>query len=146
MTVLQIIPTLVTGGAERTTIDIAAALAARGDRALVASEGGRLVDELKSVGGEFVRMPVSWKNPVAMLANARRIAALIESEQRRHRACAKPRARPGRRLLACRRDRRAVRHDVSRHLWRNECAEAALQFRDGAGRGGHRQFALHRAS
>ena len=42
MTVLQIVPTLVAGGAERATIDIAAALAARGDRALVASEGGRL--------------------------------------------------------------------------------------------------------
>lgn len=81
ISVLQIIPTLVTGGAERTTIDIAAALAARGDRALVVSEGGRhLLDELKSVGGEFVRMPVSWKNPVAMFLNARRIAALIEKE------------------------------------------------------------------
>lgn len=81
ITVLQIIPTLVTGGAERTTIDIAAALAARGDRALVASEGGRLVDELRAVGGEFVRMPASWKNPAALLANARRIAAILESER-----------------------------------------------------------------
>jgi glycosyltransferase involved in cell wall biosynthesis len=81
ITVLQIIPTLVTGGAERTTIDVAAALAARGDRALVASEGGRLVDELTSVGGEFVRMPVSWKNPVALLTNARRIATILESER-----------------------------------------------------------------
>jgi len=82
ITVLQIIPTLVTGGAERTTIDIAAALAARGDRALVASEGGRLLlDELRSVGGEFVRMPVAGKNPVSLLVNARRIAALIEGER-----------------------------------------------------------------
>ena len=81
VTVLQIIPTLVTGGAERATIDIAAALAARGDRALVASEGGRLVDELRSVGGEFVRMPLSWKNPVMLLANARRLAALIAAER-----------------------------------------------------------------
>ena len=46
MNVLQVVPTLEAGGAERTTIDIAAALAARGDRALVASEGGRLEDEL----------------------------------------------------------------------------------------------------
>jgi glycosyltransferase involved in cell wall biosynthesis len=80
ITVLQIIPTLVTGGAERTTIDIAAALVSRGDRALVASEGGRLVDELKAAGGAFVRMPVSWKNPAAIAANARRIAALVRRE------------------------------------------------------------------
>jgi glycosyltransferase involved in cell wall biosynthesis len=100
--VLQIIPTLVTGGAERTTIDIAAALVARGDRALVASEGGRLVDELRSVGGEFVRMPVSWKNPVALIANARRIAALIESE-RVDLVHARSRAPAWSALLACRR-------------------------------------------
>ena len=102
ISVLQIIPTLVTGGAERTTIDIAAALAARGDRALVASEGGRLVDELKSVGGKFVRMPVSWKNPIAVLANARRIAALIESE-RIDIVHARSRAPAWSALLACRR-------------------------------------------
>src|SRR5262245_6748587 len=42
MTVLQLVPSLDAGGAERTTIDVAAALTARGDRALVASEGGRL--------------------------------------------------------------------------------------------------------
>ena len=41
-TILQIIPELQAGGAERTTVDIAAALSAAGARALVASEGGRL--------------------------------------------------------------------------------------------------------
>ena len=51
LTVLQAIPSLDTGGAERTAIDIAAALAARGDRALVASEGGRLEGELAAAGG-----------------------------------------------------------------------------------------------
>ncbi|HRK25113.1 MAG TPA: glycosyl transferase, partial [Beijerinckiaceae bacterium] len=39
-TILQIIPDLDAGGAERTTIDIAEALARVGARALVASEGG----------------------------------------------------------------------------------------------------------
>lgn len=103
ITVLQIIPTLVTGGAERTTVDIAAALAERGDRALVATEGGRhLLDELKSVGGEFVRMPVSWKNPVAVFLNARRIARLIERE-RVDIVHARSRAPAWSAFLACRR-------------------------------------------
>ena len=62
MTVLQIVPALEVGGAERATIDIAAALAARGDRALVASQGGRLEAELASAGGELVRLPVASKN------------------------------------------------------------------------------------
>ena len=42
-TILQIIPELEAGGAERTTVDIAAGLVNVGARALVASEGGRLV-------------------------------------------------------------------------------------------------------
>ncbi|MDP4594184.1 MAG: hypothetical protein NWT00_06415, partial [Beijerinckiaceae bacterium] len=46
-TILQIIPELDAGGAERTTIDIAAALTDAGARALVASQGGRLVSELQ---------------------------------------------------------------------------------------------------
>ena len=44
-TILQIIPELDAGGAERTTVDVAAGLAAVGARALVATEGGRLVGE-----------------------------------------------------------------------------------------------------
>ena len=50
-TILQIIPRLDAGGAERTTIDVAAALVRAGARALVASEGGRLASELQAVGG-----------------------------------------------------------------------------------------------
>ena len=45
-TILQIVPELNAGGAERTAIDIAAALVRAGARALIASEGGRLVSEL----------------------------------------------------------------------------------------------------
>ena len=79
-TVLQVIPALETGGAERTTIDIAAGLAARGDRALVASEGGRLEAELAVSGGILLRLPVASKNPAVMAANAFRLARLIRRE------------------------------------------------------------------
>ena len=47
-TILQIIPSLEAGGAERTTVDIAEGLAHQGARALVATEGGRLIPELKA--------------------------------------------------------------------------------------------------
>src|SRR5207244_5307042 len=62
VTVLQIIPTLEAGGAERTTIDIAAALAEVGARALVATQGGRLVGELQARGGLWVPFPAASKN------------------------------------------------------------------------------------
>lgn len=81
LTVLQVIPSLDTGGAERSAIDVAAALARRGDRALVASEGGRLEAELAGAGGTLVRMPIESKNPVTMTLNARRLARLIRRER-----------------------------------------------------------------
>jgi len=78
--VLQIIPRLDAGGAERTTIDIAAALVAAGARALVASEGGRLVSELQAVGGLLTPFQAATKNPLAMALNVRRLARLIREE------------------------------------------------------------------
>lgn len=80
LTVLQIVPTLETGGAERGAIDIAAALAARGDRALVASEGGRLAEELAAVGGTLVPLPVASKNPLRLVTNALALARLVRAE------------------------------------------------------------------
>jgi glycosyltransferase involved in cell wall biosynthesis len=79
-TVLQIIPRLDAGGAERTTIDIAAALAEAGARPLVACEGGRLVSELQAKGGVWIPFPASTKNPVLMALNVRRLAKIIRSE------------------------------------------------------------------
>ncbi|WP_321342909.1 glycosyltransferase family 4 protein [Breoghania sp.] len=79
-TILQVVPELETGGVERTAVDIAAACKARGWRALVASAGGRLVDELEAVGGEHIAMPLASKNPFVMGANAGRLAEIIRRE------------------------------------------------------------------
>ncbi len=80
-TILQIIPHIDAGGAERTTIDIAAALVRAGARALVASQGGRLAGELQAVGGIAIPFPAASKNPLAMLFNTRRLARLIIDER-----------------------------------------------------------------
>lgn len=79
-TVLQIIPDLEAGGAERTTVDVAAALAAAGGRALVATEGGRLVGELQAKGGHWLRFPAATKNPLKMAVNTMKLAALCKRE------------------------------------------------------------------
>ncbi|WP_342163443.1 glycosyltransferase family 4 protein [Methylobacterium sp. SD21] len=78
--VLQIIPDLDAGGAERTTVDVAAALAAAGGRALVATEGGRLVGELQAKGGHWLRFPAASKNPLKMALNTVKLAALCKRE------------------------------------------------------------------
>jgi len=75
--VLQVLPGLVTGGAERGCIDVAVALAASGARTLVASSGGPMVRELDRVGVEHVRLPLDSKNPWVIYGNAGRLADLI---------------------------------------------------------------------
>ncbi len=78
--ILQVIPTLDTGGAERTTLDMAAAILRAGGRALVASHGGRLVPELVAMGASHIMLPVHSKNPIEMIANIWRLRALIARE------------------------------------------------------------------
>jgi glycosyltransferase involved in cell wall biosynthesis len=80
-TILQIVPELAAGGAERTTIDIAEALAQAGARALVATEGGRLVAELQAKGGVWLPFPAAAKNPLKMLRNVRALARLCAAEK-----------------------------------------------------------------
>ena len=80
-TVLQILPRLDAGGAERTTIDVAAAIVQAGGRALVACDGGRLVSELQVLGGVWLPFPAAAKNPFRMLYNVRKLARLIVDER-----------------------------------------------------------------
>lgn len=75
--VLQIIPALEAGGAERTTVDIAAALAREEYLPLVASQGGRLEPELLATGGEAIRMDTAAKTPQRIIANAFALRRII---------------------------------------------------------------------
>ena len=80
-TILQIIPRLDTGGAERTTIEMTQAIVAAGGRALVATEGGRMLPQVTDAGGEAILLNAGTKNPLSMLANARRLKELIARER-----------------------------------------------------------------
>lgn len=79
-TVLQIVPDLQSGGAERATIDMAEAVTQVGGRCLVASRGGRMVSELQSKGGVWLPFPAATKNPFAMALNSVRLARIIRDE------------------------------------------------------------------
>jgi glycosyltransferase involved in cell wall biosynthesis len=80
-TLLQVIPDLETGGAEQATLDVARAVVQAGGRAIVATRGGRMADELATRGGELVTLPVHSKNPLTMLGNRGRLARLIRDER-----------------------------------------------------------------
>ncbi len=79
--VLQVLPRLVTGGVERGTVEVAAALVAGGWKAVVASEGGPMVRELERAGALHVELPLASKNPVTMRRNVERLAQLIRRER-----------------------------------------------------------------
>lgn len=80
-TILQIIPGLDTGGAERTTVEMTHAIVAAGGRALVVTSGGRMVPQVSEAGGEVITFNAATKNPLSMLTNARRLQGLIEREK-----------------------------------------------------------------
>lgn len=79
-TILQIIPELDTGGAERSTVEIAEAIVRGKGRALVMAQGGRMVTALTDAKGEFIAFPAASKNPATILLNAKRIATTIRQQ------------------------------------------------------------------
>ncbi|KGK56605.1 MULTISPECIES: glycosyltransferase [Xanthomonas] len=62
LTVVQLLPALQSGGVERSTLEIAAALVRAGHRAVVVSAGGRLVQPLLDAGGEHLTLDIGRKS------------------------------------------------------------------------------------
>jgi glycosyltransferase involved in cell wall biosynthesis len=79
LSVLQVIPALDAGGAERTAVDVAAAIVRAGGKAWIATEGGRLASEAEKAGAKLVSGRFATKNPITMLSNASRLADAIRS-------------------------------------------------------------------
>lgn len=81
ITVLQIIPSLGAGGAERAVLDVAAALVRFGNRALVMSAGGAMVAALQQSGAAHYLRQVDSKNPLVMWNNAQNLIAFIKEHK-----------------------------------------------------------------
>lgn len=81
LTILQVLPSLVSGGVETGTIDIARALKDHGHRAIVASSGGPMALQLAELGVKHITLPVQSKNPYIMWKNAFRLKKIIRSER-----------------------------------------------------------------
>jgi glycosyltransferase involved in cell wall biosynthesis len=79
--VLQVLPALDEGGAERGTVDLARYLIGHGWRALVASSGGAAQDELEDLGAQCLWLPAHSKNPFTIRANIRRLQRLIRQHK-----------------------------------------------------------------
>ena len=81
LTVLQIIPSLDTGGAELSAIEISEAIVRAGGRSIIATEGGRLEITAREQGAEILRFPAATKNPARMLANSRALIRISRQEK-----------------------------------------------------------------
>jgi glycosyltransferase involved in cell wall biosynthesis len=77
-TILQLVPKLDTGGAERVAIEIADALTKAGHRALIACDGGVLTQAALRAGAEILPLPLDTKSPISLRGNAWRISRLIK--------------------------------------------------------------------
>jgi glycosyltransferase involved in cell wall biosynthesis len=66
LTVVQLLPAMESGGVERSTLEIAAALVRAGHRAIVVSGGGRLVPKLQAMGAEHVALDIGRKSPLTL--------------------------------------------------------------------------------
>jgi len=77
--VLQVIPELDTGGAERSCVEIASAVAANGWRSFVATHGGRMETELLKAGVTVFHLDAASKNPMVMLENIGKLRRIIRA-------------------------------------------------------------------
>ncbi len=80
LVVIQLLPKLDTGGAERSALEIGRALVAAGHRSIVVSAGGRLVRRLITEGSEHVELPIGRKS-LAVLLQVRRLRQLFDLVQ-----------------------------------------------------------------
>src|SRR5688572_24243211 len=67
LTVMQLVPALDAGGAERSTLEIAEALVAAGHRAVVVSAGGRWLTQLEHLGAEHFKLDLSKKSLTTLM-------------------------------------------------------------------------------
>ena len=82
LTVVQLVPGLDSGGAERSTLEIAAALVRAGHRSFVVSGGGRLVEQLEHEGSRHIKVPIGNKRPWTLrhVSTLRRMVDTLEPD------------------------------------------------------------------
>ena len=80
-TIMQVLPSLVTGGVERGTVDVAKAITNDGGRSIVVSSGGPMTRELVRSGVEHFQMNVESKNPINIWKNIGRLVKIIQQNK-----------------------------------------------------------------
>jgi glycosyltransferase involved in cell wall biosynthesis len=80
-TVLQLVPSLADDAQGRTALNVAQALLRAGARAIVAGDGGPLVEELETAGGQWVELADARLNPLQLKRNAQELERIVATER-----------------------------------------------------------------
>jgi glycosyltransferase involved in cell wall biosynthesis len=81
LTILQLVPTMNSGGIERGTIEISEAIIKEGFRSIVVTKGGILESKLKKNGTKVINLDVASKNPFKIWRNISKLVKIIKSEK-----------------------------------------------------------------
>ncbi|MDD2840405.1 MAG: glycosyltransferase family 4 protein [Rickettsiales bacterium] len=77
-TILQIIPSLISGGIERGVIEINDYLIENNFNSIVLSSGGKMVYQIEQAGGKHITLNVATKNPFKIWRNIKKIRNIIK--------------------------------------------------------------------
>lgn len=80
-TILQIIPSLVSGGIERGVVEINSYLVKNNFNSIVVSSGGKMAYQIEQVGGEHITLDVATKNPFKIWRNIKKIQNIIKERK-----------------------------------------------------------------
>jgi glycosyltransferase involved in cell wall biosynthesis len=80
LTILQVLPRLAMGGAERVAIETAEAIKLSGHRALIAAASGPFDVAATRAGAALAALPLATKNPLKIFRNIKRLERVIKSE------------------------------------------------------------------
>jgi glycosyltransferase involved in cell wall biosynthesis len=80
-TIMQVIPQLELGGAEKNAVDCAIAVAEQGWRSILVSNGGRMAQRALDAGCEHIELPMDTRNPLGIWQNGNRLAKILREQQ-----------------------------------------------------------------
>ncbi len=77
-TIMQIIPSLTSGGIERGVVEVSNYLVKNGYNSIVLSSGGKMVYQVEQGGGKHITLNVATKNPFKIKSNIKKIEEIIK--------------------------------------------------------------------
>ena len=75
---LQIVPSLESGGVEQGTVDVANYIASKGLDSFIVSSGGKMMQQLNRKKAHHITVPLYSKNIFTMFRNANKLKKVIE--------------------------------------------------------------------